>query len=167
MATPNNPKGRPWQVNFQTVTLTQAANVAAATYPVLNPAGAAGTKIFQKDVVLLGCLLSATFITAAALERAMIALAPNGRTAVAATGDSSVYLQLVLRSVAAASANQLIQRNAGTMFSPPFMPLIPGGSGVQLYGTDQTSLDWDVHCTVYYITLPQYQQLVGQMGYGR
>lgn len=161
-----------FQVNFQTVTLEMTAATTGASYPVLNPAAAgaaltASRKIFSQDVILLGCYLSATFLTAAAVEQAAIGIGRDGLDTIRVLGDNGLYLQLAYFSLSAGGpASQSIQRNAGSFFTPPFMPKIPVGSGVQIYGSIQTSLNWRTLATIYYLTLPQYHQAVQALGYG-
>lgn len=158
-----------YQVNFHTTTLDiNSAGLAAGTsYPTLFISANRPTKQFQTDVVLLGAYISASFATAAAVETAAVALARGTPAELLLLNDSDVFLHVVMRCVTAGiTADQLIQRNVGSMFAPPFVPLVSAGDAVSLLGTENTDIAYYAAATLYWLTVPEYHASLRSLGYG-
>ena len=150
-----------FQIQFYTANLEMRSAVGANLYPILTPSAAAkGRRVFNQDIILLGCYLSTSFVTVAAAETSCVGIARANRNNLSALGDANTFLQSTLDNSAAGPAGSLVQRNVGTMFSPPFVPLILQGDGLQVFGTQQTAAEWYTLATIYYCRLQDYQRLM-------
>lgn len=158
---------RTLQVNFQTANIEMASVVAGAgSYPILKPGTITGRKLFGEPVILLSVYMSTTFLSRPVVETACvcIARANAGNANLNAIGDTQMFLQQTLVTSAATLIGTAIQRNTGVTFAPPFFPLIPANSAVQLFGSDQTAagLGWYTLATIYYLRaqeLAMFQQM--------
>jgi hypothetical protein len=152
---------RAFQIQFSTTNLEMRSAVGLNVYPILTPSTAAkGRRLFKEDIVLMGCYLSVTFISVAAAETCCVAIARNSPNRLSALGDANTFLQATLDNAAAGPAGSLIQRNVGSMFAPPFLPLIQQSNGLQLFGSDQTAAEWYCLATIYYVRLQDYARLM-------
>jgi len=152
---------RAFQIQFYTTNLEMRSAVGATLYPTLTPSGAVkGNVNFTQDVILLGCYLSTTFVSVAAAETSCVAIARANTNNLNVLGDANTFLQSTLDNSAAGPAGSLIQRNVGTMFAPPFVPLIQQGDGLQVFGSQQTAAEWYTLATIYYCRLEDYQRLM-------
>lgn len=148
---------RAFQIQFYTTNLRQEAEVGANLFPILVPSThAAGRKLFEQDVILLGAYLSLTWFTAAADEVSMIGIAKEQTTNLNGLGDANTFIQSTLDCFAADDAGVKIQRNIGTMFAPPFVPVINQNGGLRMFGSNQTDIDWRCTGTIYYCRLQDY-----------
>lgn len=152
---------RAFQIQFSTTNLEMTSQAGANLYPILTPSPAAkGRRVFKEDVVLMGCYLSVSFVSVAAAETECVALARANPNRLSALGDANTFIHATLANSAAGPAGSLVQRNVGTMFAPPFLPLIQQGNGIQLFGCDQTAAEWYCLATVYFVRLQDYQRLM-------
>ncbi len=148
------------QTNWLTQTLEISSVAGGATYPVLYPSTSAdGTYTFQIDAIMMGVGFSGCWHTAAAAEKACVAIAPKAPF-LRITGSPLPFYQTMISCKVATAAGQIIQRNPGFMFPPPLVRYMQAGTTVQLFGSRQAAIEWDYLATIYYVTVSDYLKLM-------
>ena len=151
-----------FQINWQTATITIAAEIigGSPTYPTLYPSTLGQPITFQQESILFGVSLSGSWFTAAAAENAAVVVAPYSSTPISAYGFNGAFFSTMIACRAGTTANQLIQRTPGFIFSPPLMRYIPPSTTIQFFGSKQHAMDYEWNATLYFLPFPDYLALM-------